>query len=76
LVFLQQVQLLISQVEPESDEVEGSRLGDFLKAEKIAVEMPAPGNIGDDDRNVVDLLDLKSGHVAPVKNSVMGGRGA
>jgi hypothetical protein len=51
----QQVELLVAEVEPEGDEVERPRLGDFLEAEHVAIELSAPLDIGDQNGNVIDL---------------------
>jgi hypothetical protein len=61
-VLEQQVDVLVAQVEPDDDEVERPRLGNLLQAEHVAVEPPAPLHVGDDDRNMVELCHLETGH--------------
>jgi NAD(P)-dependent dehydrogenase (short-subunit alcohol dehydrogenase family) len=46
-ILQQEVQMLFAQVVPDDHEVEGSRLGDFLEAEDLAVEPTATSQISD-----------------------------
>src|SRR5262249_1477675 len=55
LRLLQEMELLIPEVEPEGDEVEGLRFGDFLQAEDSAVEPATRRQVSDEDGDVIDL---------------------
>jgi hypothetical protein len=61
-VLEQQMQVLVAQVEPEDDEVEGARPGNLLQAQQIAIEAPASLHVGDDDGYMIDLTDFEVGH--------------
>ena len=56
--FLQEVQLLTAEVEPEGDEVERPRLGDLAEAEHVPVERPTALDVDDQDRDVIDSSDI------------------
>lgn len=51
--------MLVAEVEPNHDEVEGERRVDLAQAEQVLVEPPAPLDIRDDDGAMIDLGDLQ-----------------
>jgi hypothetical protein len=58
LVLDQQVQVLIAEIKSQYLEVECPRFSDLLQADQIAIETPAAFDVGDENRDMVEMRDL------------------
>src|SRR5262245_59058893 len=54
------MQVGAAEVVPDRHEVESARSGNLVQAEKVAVKVTAPRDVGDQHRNVVDMGDWES----------------